>query len=91
MVGTGLAGVVGGAGTVGGVLREDLVRIERKIAVDLAGADVVEAGDTHLPGRFEKGLGPDHVGTEEQSRVEHGQAVVRLGGEVDDRIDALVT
>ena len=70
---------------------EGLVGVERKVPVDLARRDVVEARHAGLPGGFEHGLGPDDVRPEEQARVEHGQRVVRLGGEVDDRVDVLTT
>ena len=68
---------------------EGLVRIERQVPVDLAGRDVVETPDTGLPGRLEHRLGPEDVRAEEEARVEHGQRVVRLGGEVDDGVDPL--
>jgi hypothetical protein len=42
-----------------------------------------------LAGRLEHGLGPEDVGPEEQARIEDGQAVVGLGGEVDDRVDPI--
>ena len=38
----------------------------------------------------EQRLGPDHVRAEEAARVDDGEAVVRLGGEVDDDLGALV-
>ena len=40
--------------------------------------------------RFEEGLGPDHVGAEEESRVERGPAVVGLRREVHHDIDPLL-
>ena len=52
---------------------------------------MVEPGHSRLPSRLEHGLGPDHVGPEEQPRIEDRQGVVRLGGEVDDRVDLLAT
>ena len=39
-------------------------------------------------GGLAEGLGPEHVGPEEAGRVQDGQAVVRLGGEMHDRLDA---
>ena len=62
-----------------------------QIAVDLAGTDVVEPCDADLAGRLQQRLGPEHVGAEEQSRVENGQTVVGLGREMDDGVDLLVT
>ena len=50
---------------------------------------MVEPRKAHLAGRLEHGLGPEHVGSEEQAGVQDGQGVVRLGGEVDDRVDLL--
>ena len=81
--------VVGGAGTVRRILGEHLVGVEREIAVDLARRNMVEPGHAALAGRLEHGLGADHVGPEEQPRIEDGQGVVRLGGEVDDGVDLL--
>ena len=69
MVGPGLRGVVRGARPVGRVLGEGLVGVERQVAVDLAGRDVVEAGHADLAGRLEHGLGPEHVGAEEETGV----------------------
>ena len=40
-----------------------------------------------LAGRLQHGLRAEHVGAEEQSGVEDGQAVVRLGRKVDDGVD----
>ncbi len=91
MIGPGLAGVIGRAGAIGRVLGEDLVRIERQVAVDLAGADVMEPGDADLARRLQQGLGPEHIGPKEQSRVQYGQTVVGLGRKVDDGVDLLVT
>ena len=47
-------------------------------------------GHPGVAGRLEHGLGPEHVGPEEPARVEHGQAVVGLGGEVHDRVDLVL-
>ena len=87
MVGTGLGRVVRGAGPVGVLLGEGVVGVEGEVAVDLARRDVVEPRDLGLARGLEHGLGPEHVGAEETARVEDGQAVVGLGGEVDDRVD----
>ena len=86
VVGAGLGGVVGRAGAVGRLLGEHLVRIEGQIPVDLAGGDVVEPRHAVTAGRLGQGLGAQDVGAEETGRVEDGQAVVRLGGEVDDDV-----
>ena len=70
---------------------EHLVGVEVEVAVDLAGGDVVEPGDpARPPGRLQEGLGADDVGAEEPARVEDGQAVVRLGREVHDRVDLVL-
>jgi hypothetical protein len=87
VVGSGLRRVVGGPGPVGIILGERLVGIEGKIAVDLTGRDVVEPRHLGVPGRLEHGLGPEDVGAEEEARIEDGEGVVGLGGEVDDRVD----
>ena len=41
-------------------------------------------------GRLGQCLGTEHVGPEEAGRVQDGQAVVRLGGEVDDHVDLML-
>ncbi len=84
-----LASVVGRPGPVRRVLGEDLVGVEGQVPVDLARRHVVEARDAGLAGRLEHGLGPEHVGAEEEARVQHRQGVVRLGREVHDRVDGL--
>ena len=35
-------------------------------------------------------LGAEHIGAEEAGRLEHGEAVVRLGGEVHDDVDTVL-
>ena len=90
VVGAGLRRVVRGAGAVGVLLGEGVVGVEGQVAVDLAGRDVVEARHAGVPGGLEHGLGAEHVGAEEPARVEDGQAVVGLGGEVDDRVDGVL-
>ena len=83
VVGPRLGGVVRRAGPVGRLLVEGLVGVEVEVAVDLAGGDVVKAPDADPPARLEQRLGPEHVGAEEQARVDDRQAVVGLGREVD--------
>ena len=90
VVGAGLRRVVRGAGAVGVFLGEGVVGVERQVAVDLAGRDVVKARHAGVPGGLEHRLRAEHVGTEEQTGVEHGQAVVGLGGEVDHRVDGVL-
>ena len=63
--------------------------VEREVAVDLARRDVVEARDAAVARGLEQRLRAEHVGAEEASRVEHREAVVRLGGEVHDHVDRL--
>ena len=87
MVGAGLGGVVGRTRPVWGVLGERLLAVEREIPVDLTGGDVVEPRDPASAGGLAKRLGPEHVRPEETGRVQDRQAVVRLGGEVHDRLD----
>jgi hypothetical protein len=49
---------------------------------------VIETGSPYVvPRRLEQSLRPQHVRAEEAPRVEHGEAVVRLGREVDDGVD----
>ena len=90
MVGTGLGGVVGRTGPIGRLLGEYLVRVEGQVPVDLAGGYVMEPGHAVTSGSLGEGLGAEHVGPEESGRVEDGQAVVRLGGEVDHHVDLVL-
>ena len=89
MVGSRLGGVVRRARPVRRLLREDLVALERQVAVDLAGRDVVEARHARAPRRLQQRLRPEHVGAEEARRLDDREAVVRLGGEIDDGVDLL--
>ena len=44
-----------------------------------------------VPARgLEQGLRAEDVGAEEAAGIEDAETVVRLGGEVDDRVDALL-
>src|SRR5581483_8449641 len=52
--------------------------------------DVVEAGDAVAARGLEQRLRAEDVRPEEAARVEDGEAVVRLGGEVDDDLDLLL-
>ena len=67
-------------GELGGV-------VERQVAVDLVGGDVVVA-DAVLPHGLQKVEGALHVGAQERLRVGDGVVVVALGGVVDDRVVA---
>ena len=67
-------------GKLGGV-------VERKVAVDLVGGDVVVA-DAVLADGLQKAEGALHVGAQERLRVGDGVVVVALGGVVDDRVVA---
>jgi len=69
------------------VLGEGVVGVERQVPVDLARGDVVETPHPGVAGGLEHGLGPEHVGPEEPTGVDHGQAVVGLRREMDDRVD----
>jgi hypothetical protein len=46
--------------------------------------------DPDPPARLQQPLGAEHVGGEEPLRVEHREAVVRLGGEVHHDVDAVL-
>jgi hypothetical protein len=61
-----------------------------QIAVDLAGRDVVEPRHAVPAGGFEQRLRALHVRAEEKPRLDDSEAVVGLGGEVDDRVDAFL-
>ena len=51
---------------------------------------MVEPLDAGAAGGLEHRLRADHVRPEEAPRVDDGERVVRLGGEVDDHLDPLV-
>ena len=87
VVGARLRGVVRRPGLVRRFLREQLLAVEREVAVHLARRDVMEAVDPDAASRLEQRLRADDVGAEERPGVDHGQAVVRLGGEVHDDVD----
>src|SRR5581483_5492199 len=89
VVGAGLRCVVRRARPVRRLLGEDLVAVERKIAVDLARRHVVEALHTDAARRLEERLRAEDVRPEEADRFDDGEAVVRLGGEVHDDVDRL--
>ena len=90
MVRGGLRGVVRRPRPVRRLLGEGVFRVERQVAVDLAGRDVVEARHPVPAGGLEQCLRAEDVGTEEAPGIDDGKAVVRLGGEVDHRVDLLL-
>ena len=90
MVGARLRRVVRRAGSVRRFLGEHLVRVEREIAVDLAGGNVVKPLHPDRPRRLEQRLGAEHVRAKEAPGIDDRQAVVRLGREVHDRVELLV-
>ena len=49
----------------------------------------MEAGDAAVARRLEQRLRAEDVREQEANRVEHREAVVRLGGEVHDDVDRL--
>lgn len=61
--------------------------VERQVAVDLVGGDVVVA-DAVLPHGLQKAEGSLHVGAQERLGVGDGVVVVGLGGVVHDRVVA---
>ena len=61
--------------------------VERQVAVDLVGGDVVVA-DAVLADGLQQAEGALHVGAEERLRVGDGVVVVALGGVVHDRVVA---
>ena len=81
-VGGRLGGAVRGARAVGGLLGEAGRVVERQVAVDLVGGDVVVAHAVFAAG-LDEGVGAAHVGLEERGRVGDGVVVVGLGGVVD--------
>lgn len=61
--------------------------VERQVAVDLVGGDVVVADSVFADG-LQQAEGALHVGAQEGLRVGDGVVVVALGGVVDDRVVA---
>ena len=86
-VGAGLGARVRGARPVRRLLGELGRVVERQVAVDLVGGDVVVA-DAVLPHGLEQAEGALDVGAEERLRVGDGVVVVALGGVVHDRVVA---
>ena len=81
-VGGRLGGAVGRARAVGRLLGEAGGVVERQVAVDLVGGDVVVAHAVPAAGLDER-VGALDVGLEERARVGDGVVVVGLGGVVD--------
>lgn len=77
-----LGGAVGRARAVGRLLGEAGRVVERQVAVDLVGGDVVVAHAVPAAG-LDQGVGALDVGLEERGRVRDGVVVVGLGGVVD--------
>ena len=84
-VGGRLGRAVRRARAVGRLLGELGGVVERQVAVDLVGGDVVVA-DAILVDGLQKAEGALHVGAQEGLRVGDGVVVVALGGVVDDRV-----
>lgn len=86
-VGGRLGGAVGARGPVGRLLGELGGVVERQVAVDLVGGDVVVA-DTVFPYDLQQAEGALHVCAQEGLRVGDGVIVVGLRGVVHDRVVA---
>ena len=86
-VGAGLGRAVRGGRAVGRLLGELGRIVERQVAVDLVGGDVVVA-DAVLADGLQKAEGALHVGAQERLRVGDGVVVVALGGVVHDGVVA---
>ena len=86
-VGAGLGGAVGARRVVRRLLGELGGVVERKVAVDLVGGDVVVA-DAVFPHGLQKAEGALDVGAKERLGVGDGVVVVALGGVVHDRVVA---
>ena len=86
-VGAGLGARVRRGRVVRRLLGELRRVVERQVAVDLVGGDVVVA-DAVLPHGLQEAEGALHVGAQERLRVGDGVVVVALGGVVDDRVVA---
>ena len=81
-VGGCLGGAVGGAGAVRGLLGEAHRVVERQVAVDLVGGDVMVAHAV-FPARLDEGVRATHVGLQEGGRIGDGVVVVGLRRIVD--------
>ena len=81
-VGGRLGGAVRGARAVGRLLGEAGRVVQRQVAVDLVGGDVVVAHAVPAAG-LDEGVGALDVGAQERGRVGDGVVVVGLGGVVD--------
>ena len=86
-VGAGLGGAVGAGRSVGRLLGELGRVVERQVAVDLVGGDVVVADAVFADG-LQQPEGALDVGAQERLRVGDGVVVVGLGGVVHDRVVA---
>ena len=86
-VGAGLGRAVRGGRLVGRLLGELGGVVERQVAVDLVGGDVVVADAVFADG-LQQAEGALHVGAQERLRVGDGVVVVALGGVVHDRVVA---
>ena len=87
VVGGRLGGAVGGAGAVWGLLGEARRVVQREVAVDLVGGDVVVA-HAELARGLQQAEGALDVGAQERSGVVDGVVVVALGGVVHDCVVA---
>ena len=86
-VGAGLGGAVRGGRLIGRLLGELRRVVERQVAVDLVGGDVVVA-DAVFPHGLQKAEGALDVRAKERLRVGDGVVVVGLRGVVHDRVVA---
>ena len=86
-VGAGLGRAVRRGGLIGRLLGELGGVVERQVAVDLVGGDVVVA-DAVLADGLQQAEGALHVGAQERLRVGDGVVVVALGGVVHDGVVA---
>ena len=86
-VGAGLGARVRAARVVRRLLGELRRVVERQVAVDLVGGDVVVADAVFADG-LQQAEGALHVGAKERLRVGDGVVVVALGGVVHDRVVA---
>jgi len=86
-VGAGLGRAVRRGGLIGRLLGELGRVVERQVAVDLVGGDVVVA-DAVFPHGLQQAEGALHVRAQERLRVGDGVVVVALGGVVHDGVVA---
>src|SRR2546425_11867514 len=90
MIASRLRRVVRSARPVRRLLGERFVGVEGQVAVDLASRHVMEPYRACSASSLEQRLGSQDIRMEEAAGIEHGEAVVRFGCEVDDDVQLML-